>query len=221
MTLNKARILSSENNASMTNNQHQTTNVNIKFPDIKKAQARDIQLTEPPAGYMDVPIYPSVSASTLTNNNPVTGQELTEKERQLLEENTQLQNQLQTREIELTENKEQCSQALSAIDDLETKNKFLELLLQVYEDNPIKINSYLICKSSILMEMIKLLTNCDKVDLILDDNIGCTGCVSKNKYTYVSKILITKDGKTEDLKYAYNSIYSQFIQHGISLKVVI
>ena len=61
MTLNKARILSSENNSSMTNNQHQTTNVNIKFPDIKKAQTRDIQLTEP-AGYMDVPIYPSVSA---------------------------------------------------------------------------------------------------------------------------------------------------------------
>ena len=186
MTLNKARILSSENNASMTNNQHQTTNVNIKFPDIKKAQTRDIQLAEEAVGYMDVPIYPSVSASTLTNNNPVTGQELTEKERQLLEENTQLQNQLQTREIELTE----------SLDDLETKNKFLELLLQVYEDNPIKINSYLICKSSILMEMIKLLTNCDKVDLILDDNIGCTGCVSKNKYTYVSKILITKDGKT-------------------------
>ena len=51
MTLNKARILSSENNSSMTNNQHQTTNVNIKFPDIKKAQTRDIQLTEP-AGYM-------------------------------------------------------------------------------------------------------------------------------------------------------------------------
>ena len=207
MTLNKARILSSENNASMTNNQHQTTNVNIKFPDIKKAQARDIQL----AGYMDVPIYPSVSASTLTNNNQAPEQEITEKERQLLEENAQLQNQLQTREIELTE----------SLDDLETKNKFLELLLQVYEDNPIKINSYLICKSSILMEMIKLLTSCEKVDLILDDNIGCTGCVSKNKYTYVSKILITKDGKTEDLKYAYNSIYSQFIQHGISLKVVI
>ena len=157
MTLNKARILSSENNSSMTNNQHQTTNVNIKFPDIKKAQTRDIQLTqEPPAGYMDVPIYPSVSASTLTNINQAAEQELTEKaaeqeltekEKQLLEENTQLQNQLQTREIELTE----------SLDDLETKNKFLELLLQVYEDNPIKINSYLICKSSILMEMIKLL----------------------------------------------------------------
>ena len=199
MTLNKARILSSENNSSMTNNQHQTTNVNIKFPDVKKAQTRDIQLTEvSPAGYMDVPIYPSVSASTLTNVNQAAEQELTEKEKQLLEENTQLQNQLQTREIELTE----------SLDDLETKNKFLELLLQVYEDNPIKINSYLICKSSILMDMIKLLTNCDKVELILDDNIGCTGCISKNKYTYVSKILITKDGKTEDLKYAYNSIYS-------------
>ena len=119
--------------------------------------------------------------------------------------------ELQEREIELTEN----------IDDLEVKNQFLELLLQVYENNPIKLNSYLICKSSTLMEMIKLLTNCEKVDLVLDDNIGCTGCVSKNKYTYVSKILVTKNNKTEDLKYAYNDIYSKFVQHGISLKVVV
>ena len=204
MTLNKARILSSENNASMTNNQNQTTNVNIKFPDLKKVQEREIQLT-------DIPTYPSQSQSTLTKNNQASDENLTEKERQLLEENQQLQNQLQEREIELTEN----------IDDLETKNKFLELLLQVYEDNPIKINSYLICKSSILMEMIKLLTNCDKVDLVLDENIGCTGCISNSKYTYVSKVLVTKDGKTEDIKYAYNNIYSQFVQHGISLKIVI
>ena len=204
MTLNKARILSSENNASMTNNQNQTTNVNIKFPDLKKVQERDVQL-------MDVPTYPLSSQSTLTKNNQALDENLTEKERQLLEENAQLQNQIQEREIELTEN----------IDDLETKNKFLELLLQVYEDNPIKVNSYLICKSSILMEMIKLLTNCDKVDLVLDENIGCTGCISNSKYTYVSKVLITKDGKTEDIKYAYNSIYSQFVQHGISLKIVI
>ena len=203
MTLNKARILSSENNASMTNNQNQTTNVNIKFPDLKKVQEREIQLTDN--------TYPLSSQSTLTKNNQASDENLTEKERQLLEENQQLQNQLQEREIELTEN----------IDDLETKNKFLELLLQVYEDNPIKVNSYLICKSSILMEMIKLLTNCDKVDLVLDENIGCTGCISNSKYTYVSKVLVTKDGKTEDIKYAYNNIYSQFVQHGISLKIVI
>ena len=204
MTLNKARILSSGNNASMTNNQNQTTNVNIKFPDLKKTQEREIQLTE-------IPTYPSQSQSTLTNNNQALDENLTEKERQLLEENAQLNAQLQEREIELTEN----------IDNLETKNKFLELLLQVYEDNPIKVNSYLICKSSILMEMIKLLTNCDKVDLVIDENIGCTGCISNSKYTYVSKILVTKDGKTEDIKYAYNSIYSQFVQHGISLKIVV
>ena len=207
MTLNKARILSSENNASMTNNQHQTTNVNIKFPDIKKTdpiiQSRDIML--------ETPIYPSVYPSTSTNDNLAQEETLTEKERQLLAEKAQLQNQMEQREIELTEN----------LDDLEMKNKFLELLLQVYEDNPIKVNSYLICKSDILMEMIKLLTNCDKVDLVLDDNIGCTGCISKNKYTYVSKVLITKNGKTEDLKYTYNDIYSKFVQHGISLKIVI
>ena len=59
------------------------------------------------------------------------------------------------------------------------------------------------------MDMIKLLTNCDKVELIIDENIGCVGCVSKNKYTYISKIFVTKNNKTEDLKYASNDIYSK------------
>ena len=216
MALRKARILSSENDASMRNNQHQTTNVNIKLPEIKKdsmtspirhnvaqgldpVQSREVLITED---------YPSVSP--LTNDNNTAG--VTPEGIPIYPTQEQMKIQeLQEREIELTEN----------IDDLEVKNQFLELLLQVYENNPIKLNSYLICKSSTLMEMIKLLTNCDKVDLVLDDNIGCTGCVSKNKYTYVSKILVTKNNKTEDLKYAYNDIYSKFVQHGISLKVVI
>ena len=205
MALRKARILSSENDASMRNNQHQTTNVNIKLPEIKKdsmtspTQSREVLITED---------YPSVSP--LTNDNNTAG--VTPEGIPIYPTQEQMKIQeLQEREIELTEN----------IDDLEVKNQFLELLLQVYENNPIKLNSYLICKSSTLMEMIKLLTNCEKVDLVLDDNIGCTGCVSKNKYTYVSKILVTKNNKTEDLKYAYNDIYSKFVQHGISLKVVI
>ena len=212
MALRKARILSSENDASMRNNQHQTTNVNIKLPELKKdqttspiIQSREVLLTGED--------YKSTSQSTNDNLtqglptypapesiNPYT---ITELQEQL--------NNIQQREISLTEN----------IEDLEIKNKFLELLLEVYQENPVKLNSYIICKSSMLMEMIKLLTGCDKVDLVLDDDIACSGCITKNKYIYVSKILITKNDKTEDLKYAYNDIYSKFIQHGISLKIVI
>ena len=223
MALRKARILSSENDASMRNNQHQTTNVNIKLPELKKdqttspiIQSREVLLTGED--------YKSTSQSTndnLTQGLPTYGPTdlshgvaypapesinpytITELQEQL--------NNIQQREISLTEN----------IEDLEIKNKFLELLLEVYQENPVKLNSYIICKSSMLMEMIKLLTGCDKVDLVLDDDIACSGCITKNKYIYVSKILITKNDKTEDLKYAYNDIYSKFIQHGISLKIVI
>ena len=74
--------------------------------------------------------------------------------------------------------------------------------------------------------------------MVLNEDIGCSGCTAKrqslrtksesNKIIYISKILVTTDsqsgvpgvkGKTEDLKYAYNDIYSQFIKYAISLKM--
>ena len=92
----------------------------------------------------------------------------------------------------------------------------------MYENNPLKVNSYVVCESRLLMEMIKLLTNCEKVDLVLNDDISCgSGCGDKSdKIIYVSKILITINGKSEDLKYSRNDIYSEFIRYGVSLKMV-
>ena len=89
------------------------------------------------------------------------------------------------------------------------------------DKQPLKIISRVVCESKLLMDMIKLLTECDKVELVLNDDIGCSGCTGKDKFIYISKILITKDNKTEDMKYAYNDIYSQFIKYGVSLKVVV
>ena len=106
------------------------------------------------------------------------------------------------------------------IQDLETKNKFLTLLLKVYQNNPLYVNKYVVCENKVLMDMIKLLTGCEKVDLVLNDDLACSGCSGNSKLIYISKILITKDGKTEEFKHAYNDIYSKFISNGISLKVV-
>ena len=106
------------------------------------------------------------------------------------------------------------------IQDLETKNKFLTLMLSVYQNNPLFISSYVVCESKTLMNMIKLLTGCEKVDLVINDDIACGGCGANSKLIYISKILVTKDGKTEEFKYAFNDIYSKFISYGISLKVV-
>ncbi|KAK8838487.1 hypothetical protein M9Y10_033115, partial [Tritrichomonas musculus] len=66
-----------------------------------------------------------------------------------------------------------------------------------------------------------LLTDCDKVELVIDDSdVGCGCSASSSKFIKVAKILITKDGKTSELKYDYNEVYSQFVKYGISLKMV-
>ena len=108
------------------------------------------------------------------------------------------------------------------IDELDKQNRFLKMLVEMYENNPLKVNSYVVCESRILMEMIKLLTDCEKVDLVLNDDISCGsgGGAKSDKIIYVSKILITINGKSEDLKYSRNDIYSEFIRYGVSLKMV-
>ena len=106
------------------------------------------------------------------------------------------------------------------IQDLETKNKFLNLLLTVYQNNPLFINSYVVCPSQLLMEIIKLLTKCDRVDLVLNEDLACGGCTGDNKLIFISKILVVNGDETRELKYGYNDVYSKLISYGISLKIV-
>ena len=190
MTLRNARILSSCNDAS--NKQEQKMHVNIRVEDKTQPQ----------------PVYPQVNPVNFTTM----GQQPATAETSAYP--SVAPSQYINRDIE------QDLQKDMQIADLETKNKFLNLLLTVYQNNPIYINSYVICDSQLLMSMIKLLTNCDKVDLVLNDDIACSGCTGNTKLIYISKILITKGDKIEELKYAYNDVYSKFVSYGISLKIV-
>ena len=67
------------------------------------------------------------------------------------------------------------------------------------------------------MNIIKVLTNAEKVEFSLDEDKSCTCCNSK--YIYISKIFVTKDGKTQEFKHAYNEKYSLLTKHGVSLKI--
>ena len=98
------------------------------------------------------------------------------------------------------------------------KNKFLELLVEMYANNPLKINSYVICKSTLLMDMLKLLTGCDKVEFVIEDEEPKCCLANTSKLLKIDKILITKDDKTEELKYCYNHVYTEFVKYAISLK---
>ena len=190
-TLRQARILSSENDASVK--QEQSTNVNIKItpnkstPQVMGAQAPPAQVT-----------YPQVSPVNFTSQKTASAfPSVQATSRGIADLGTEL-------------------------DTLEKKNKFLEMLVAMYETNPLKINSYVVCDSKLLMNMIKLLTDADKIELVLDESdVGC-GCSGTNsKFIKIDKILVYKNNKAEDLKYGYNEIYTQFIRYGVSLKIVV
>ena len=214
MTLRGARILSSCNDAS--NKQEQKMNVNIKLED-----------TIPQQSTQQLPIYPNVpqmanftiptqtvgefashplpngvapSQSTVPNVNPV---RMPEHESNFV---------CQSRDIDLTKDLQ--------IADLEDKNKFLQLLLRIYQNNPLYVNSIVVCQSQDFMDLVKLLTKCDKVDLILNEDLACGGCGTDSKLIYVSRILITKNNETKEMKYAYNEAYSKLISFNISTKIV-
>ena len=117
---------------------------------------------------------------------------------------------VQARDIDLTE----------GIDNQAQEIQFLETLLIEYQSKPLIIKGSLICKAKNLMNLVKIACQADKVELILNQDISCTSCTD-TKYTYVSSILVTKDGKTQEFKYGFNDIYSKFLKFGISTKIVL
>ena len=212
-TLRQARILSSETDNTIK--QEQNTNVNIKISKPQQQQARP----------STVPLYPEVPpssgrafASSLNNinftpQNQDTG-EISHMQTPTFPSTLAVNNQIHERGI---------SDIGADLETLEKKNKFLEMIVAMYERNPIKINSYVVCESKLLMDMIKLLTEADKVEIVIDESeIGC-GCSSTNsKFIKVDKILVYKNKTNgEDFKYGYNEIYTQFVRYGISLKLVV
>ena len=202
MALRQARILSSETDNTIK--QEQNTNVNIKISKPQHSQS--------------APLYPEVQPVNFTQHPSQQDMQQAGSNLGTQMENSQFQFQPPT--SNLIQDRGIADLGVE-LDTLETKNKFLEMIIQMYECNPLKVNSYIVCESKLLMDMIKLLTECEKVELVIDDSeVGC-GCTASAKFIKVAKILITKDGKTEDMKYAYNDIYSQFIKYGISLKLVV
>ena len=66
--------------------------------------------------------------------------------------------------------------------------KAFSLIIDLYKNNPLIINKYLIAESETLKELITLLTSADSVDIQLAD-IECSCCSAK--YQTVKRIYIT------------------------------
>ena len=228
-TLRQARILSSETDNTIK--QEQNTNVNIK-----------ISPKQQPQRPQTVPLYPNVGAplpgtSSFQPLNPNIN--FTQANQSMeshpagqvsdFQMNTQCptatqMNQNSQYQYQPPINSPTLDRGVAdlgiELDELDKRNKFLEMIIEMYENNPLRINSYIVCESKLLMNMIKLLTECDKVDLVLDDSdIGCGCGASSSKLIKISKILVSKNDETVDFKYGYNNLYTQFVRYGISLKM--
>lgn len=93
----------------------------------------------------------------------------------------------------------------------------LNIMLDMYENNPLIINKYVVGKYSSLKKLIKLLTSSDKVEITcIDAEINC-GC--KPKYFIINKIIITKNNETFNLKYNFPDVIQFLDQHKISYKI--
>ena len=158
MTLRNARILSSCNDAS--NSQTQRMNVNIQVEDGVKLPRFEESLNSKHNNPQTIPTnevrgtfgpqqtnpYPQVNP---LQANPVNFTQIT-PEQQTIEPSafpSVACNPVLTKDINL----EDSLAKDSLIQDLETKNKFLNLLLTVYQQNPLYINSYVVCPSQLLM----------------------------------------------------------------------
>jgi hypothetical protein len=104
---------------------------------------------------------------------------------------------------------------------LESRCKVLEALLGIYESAPILIKGCLIISQKKLIEIIQLLTNSDKVELLTEEfSFGCCGG-SSSSLVSVSKIFVADvNGNRSEFKVAHNQEYSLLLRHGLNLKLV-
>ena len=211
--LRAGRILSSDENNSIQ--QTQETNVNIKVqqhPSIKNTNDQP----QNSGGITYQASYPTIHPNNIAPNFTVPGP--------IDPNNAYTAPPMDASSFQSVQpiNNQSVDDLENKIDELSHKNEFLELLLSIYKNNPLKINAVVIADNKLFMKMVKLLSGAEKVELVLDENVSCEcGCsATASELIYVSKILITVAGKTEDLKYCRNDVYSTFIKHNISTKIV-
>ena len=129
--------------------------------------------------------------------------------------------QMKTREIANEEDmKADYEQLLKVVKTKDAITQALSIMLNLIEHNPLIVNKYIISPKDILINLIQLLTEADKVDVIMNVDVDC-GCSANSKYSVIDKIYVTKNGNTSILKYNYAEALQILEKHRISTKFCI
>ena len=128
---------------------------------------------------------------------------------------------VKTREIANEEDmKADYEQLLKVVKTKDAITQALSIMLNLIEHNPLIVNKYIISPKDILINLIQLLTEADKVEIIMNVDVDC-GCSANSKYGVIDKIYVTKNGNTSILKYNYAEALQILEMHRISTKFCI
>ena len=106
--------------------------------------------------------------------------------------------------------------------NVRTKDSIIEaysVLLSIVENNPLKVNQYIVAKADDLRAIIQLLTESDTVQINCNLDVDCH-CLGSTKYSAVDKIYVTKNGETFNFKYSYPEANKILDDHHVSVKFV-
>ena len=113
---------------------------------------------------------------------------------------------------------EAASEASCVIKALQNECDVLKLIIDMWKNNPLIYQGYIIADDTTLMKFVQLLTSADDVQIDADD-LG-EGCMTKKTYRKVHAIYVIKDGQTKNLKYDYPQVMKDLREYSISTKLV-
>ena len=129
----------------------------------------------------------------------------------------ELEEHLKTRSI--TSAQADLEEMQSIINDKDHLIEALSLIVDLYQNNPLKFNKYIIAEESELINLLYLLTGAEEIQLTkLDPDVSC-GCKNLN-FARVSKIMVKKNDNTYNFKYSFPNVIQLLDNRNISWKFV-
>ncbi len=101
---------------------------------------------------------------------------------------------------------------------LENEVKFLKIIINMMNNNPLIYNGCLLVDDEKLIELLLLLSQADEIQIDAEDI--AQGCLTGRTYRKVYAIYIIKDGETKQLKYDYPELCQELNELKIMWKYV-
>ena len=95
----------------------------------------------------------------------------------------------------------------------------LALIIDLYQNNPLIVNKFIIPNEDELMRLLFLLTGAEQIEIIkYDAEVSCLGKISK--FVRIQKIMVKKNDNTYNFKYSFPNVIQLLDNRNISWKFI-